>query len=275
MAERHFPLERLAKALRADGVFAQVLDDAQGKSARNFAAVGYYRGCQAVVQHHSVSSGLYPQNDIAYIDGGKGDGYIISNAYTSRTGVVTLIASGPTYTEGLGGPYGIIPQNRANDVCFSNEIASWGEYDSQYPQAQQDAVEAFAYHAGRIAAEVWQWPDDPFGRYRAFAHFEWAPGRKIDPRGVSRWSPEGGMWDMDAFRSDLSARDDSTGDDMARINGFFIRVRGTADHFLCIPQTGDSKARLEPDEPAPLVLDGDTRRLEQLAGYPLTPMPGE
>lgn len=64
-------------------------------------------------------------------------------------------------------------------------------------------------------------------------------------------------------------------DNMARVNGFFIRVRGTQDHFLCIPQTGDSKARLEPDEPSPLVLTGDIGKLEDLAGYPLTPMPGE
>ena len=60
--------------------------------------------------------------------------------------------------------------------------------------------------------------------------------------------------------------------DMARINGFFVKFEGRADHFLCIPQTGDSKARLEPDAPRPILARVDSlAELEDLAGYPLTP----
>lgn len=209
MIPAHFPLERLARALDADGIKCVIRPNAQGKSARRFSTAygasrdGYYVGCQAIVEHHTVSSGLNPENDLAFIDGGKGDGYTISNAYTALDGTVHLIASGPTYTEGAGGPLGIIPENRGNDVSFSNEIASWGAPLSVYPQEQQDAVAAFAHHAAIIAADVWDWPDDPFAPHRTFAHFEWAPTRKVDPRGVSRWSPDGGMWDMDAFRAEL------------------------------------------------------------------------
>lgn len=218
MTEPHFPLGRLATDLRADGIQCDILPGAQGRSARRFTD-GYYVGCQAVVQHHSVSSGFYPENDIEFILHGKGEGYVIANAYTGRYGKVTLIASGPTYTEGTGGPWGIIPANRANDVAFSNEIASWGAEDSAYPTVQQDAVLALGYHAGRIAAEVWDWADDPYSPHRAFSHFEWAPGRKIDPRGVSRWSPAGGMWDMDAFRRDMTEyrKDDPTVDTLEYI----------------------------------------------------------
>lgn len=206
MTPAHFPLDRLAQALRADGIQCVIRPGAQGRSARNFAAVGYYVGCQAIDQHHTVSSGVYPLNDIVYIEHGKGEGYVIANAYTALDGTIYLIASGPTYTLGSGGPYGIIPENRGNDVSFSNEIASWGNVDSVYPQVQQDAVEGFAFHAGLIAADVWEWPDDPFAPHRAFSHFEWSPGRKVDPRGISRWSPDGGMWDMDLFRAELANR---------------------------------------------------------------------
>ena len=202
----HFPLDRLATALRAEGVEVDVLPGAQGRSARMFTN-GYSRGCQAVVEHHTAGSGMYPDADIRYILNGKGEGYVISNAYTWRTKKkITLIASGPTYTEGSGGPYGLIPANGANSIAFSNEIANPGGEQDIYPPFQQEAIAAFAYHAGLIAAEVWGWADDPFGKYRAFSHFEWAPGRKIDPRGVSRWSPLGDMWDMDQFRAELRNR---------------------------------------------------------------------
>lgn len=220
MPERHMPLARLAEAIRGDGFQVIIRPGAQGKSARNFATIGYYMGCQATVEHHTVSSGLNPLNDVGYIESGKGVGYVIANAYTALDGTIWLIASGPTYTEGTGGPWGIIPRNRAVDVCFSNEIASWGAEGSVYPRAQQDAAASLAYHAGLIAADVWDWPDDPFSRYRNFAHFEWTDaspetfGRKVDPRGISRWSPNGGRWNMDAFRNELTTRNSNQENDM-------------------------------------------------------------
>jgi LysM repeat protein len=206
--ERHFPLDRLAAALRSDGVTVHILDGAQGRSARNFSDVGYYRGCQAVVQHHTVSSGQYPHSDIDYILHGKGEGYVIANAYTWRVTVptVTLIASGPTYTEGRGGPHGIIPENRANDVSFSNEIANWGDGVQSYPWAQQHAAKLLAYHACKIAADIWDWPDDPFNRFRLFGHFEWT-SRKVDPLGPSAWHIPGRSWDMDRHRRDVAGLD--------------------------------------------------------------------
>ncbi len=36
------------------------------------------------------------------------------------------------------------------------------------------------------------------------SHFEWAPGRKIDPSGPSMWAASG-KWNMDEFREDVAA----------------------------------------------------------------------
>lgn len=270
----HFPLDRLAEALEGDGVEVDMRPGAQGKSARMFASVGYHRGCQAVVEHHTASSGWHPLNDLAFIDGGKGDGYIISNAYTWRTRKrISLIASGPTYTEGRGGPLGIIPENGGNTVSFSNEIAHPGD-NSPYPDFQQEAILSLAYHAGRIAAEVWGWPDDPFGPTRAFAHFEWTP-RKIDPYGTSRWSPNGGKWDMDAFRRDLRSRivtppeENSMGMRVTK-----IRFRSFQEQLVCFRASGDTLDTMGIRGDEVVVLDDPTpaqrRAIEQGLGKPLT-----
>lgn len=207
----HFDLNRLAAALRANSVTVDLLPGAQGRSARKFTN-GYYAGCQASCVHHTGSSGTNPHNDIQYILQGKGTGYVISNAYTWRSEVpkVTLIASGPTYTEGTGGPLGIIPANRGNDFCFSNETA--GGMGAAFPPGQQRAVEILHREVNKQAAELWNWPGDPFSRDRLFSHFEWAPGRKVDPKGASQWSTGYTMWDMDAFRRSVAAAQQPKGE---------------------------------------------------------------
>lgn len=201
----HFPLVELHAALLADGIDCTVLPGAQGRSARMFTE-GFYAGCQASCVHHTASTGQYPVNDVAFILAGKGEGYVIANSYTALDGHVTLIASGPTYTEGKGGPIGVVPQDRGNHVSFSNEIA--GGLGAPFPQAQCHAAMVLHYHTNRIAAEVWAWPDNPFGPTRLFSHFEYAPGRKIDPSGTSNgfdWATGYTMWDMIQFRADVSA----------------------------------------------------------------------
>jgi hypothetical protein len=60
----------------------------------------------------------------------------------------------------------------------------------------------------RLVAAVLDWannetPGAPLSAGDVFAHFEWAPGRKIDPAGPSQWAPNGGMWNMDAFRGSV------------------------------------------------------------------------
>lgn len=277
MTVAHFPLERLAEAMRADGVEVEILPGAQGRSARMFTS-GYHRGCQAVVEHHTASSGWNPENDIRYINGGKGDGYIISNAYTWRTRKkITLIASGPTYTEGRGGPRGIIPENGGNTVSFSNEIAHPGD-NSPYPDFQQEAILSFAFHAGRIAAEVWGWPDDPYGPNRAFSHFEWTT-RKIDPHGTSRWSPNGGKWNMDEFRADLRSYQTITPppeeDDMG-MNVTKLRFEGYAEQLVCFRASADTLRTMGIFDDDVVVLANPTPEqraaIEAGLGNPLSPL---
>jgi len=209
----HFPLAELRDALAADGIRCDILSGAQGRSARKFTS-GYYQGCQASVVHHTASSGNNPSGDISYILNGQGEGYVVANAYASRAGIITLIASGPTYTEGAGGPRGIIPTDRGNDVCFSLEIG--GGLGTPYTEAQCKAVMHFHYHANRIAARVWGWPDsNPWNANRLFAHFEWT-SRKIDPKGETKpysWATGYNMWNMDRFRADVAALNTDSGDD--------------------------------------------------------------
>jgi len=225
----HFPLDRLRSALVADGVNVIVVAGAQGRSARRFTN-GYYRGCQASVVHHTASSGRNPAAEVNYILRGKGDGHVIANVYTALDGAVHLIASGPTYTEGSGGPYGIIPANRANDVAFSNEVA--GGMGAPFPTPEQTRSVALVHgHANRIAADVWGWPDDPFAAHRLFAHFDWAPGRKIDPAGESPWSTGYTRWNMNGFRADARAATEPNQGD-TDMDPFRWRPHGYSNQFL-------------------------------------------
>lgn len=292
----HLPLTLVQDRLADFGVLATILPGAQGRSARMFAATGYPHGCQAICSHHTVSSGLRPESDIAFILNGNGDGYVISNAYTALDGHVTLIASGPTYTEGSGGPRGTIPANGGNTVCFSNEIASWGADNSPYPNPQQHAALVLAAVVGEIAAEIYEWTEPAWHPWRNFAHFEWAPGRKVDPRGVSRWSPQGGLWNMNAFRADIETLlTQSPEHDMT--NEFLLRLKGRADVVKVVDNTpmplskhalnvemyagtpnlyGVAPAganQKDPREsPAPYHA-GTAAWLEHQLGYPLTPSP--
>ena len=204
MTLAHMPLADLANRLQGKGLTVVIRPRSQGKAARKFTA-GYYRGCQAVVMHHTGSSGLSPSGDIGWIDGkgGSDPGFVIANGYIARDGTVTLIASGPTYTEGAGGPWGLIPSGRANDVAFSYEIG--GTTKGTYPHVQQHASLIAAQVTCELAAELWAWYDDPYNPHRLFTHFEWAPDRKVDVGGFSRWSVDGNQWDFDKFRADTAA----------------------------------------------------------------------
>ena len=41
-------------------------------------------------------------------------------------------------------------------------------------------------------------------------HVEWAPDRKVDPAGPSRWATGNETWDLDRFRADVEAFTGST-----------------------------------------------------------------
>jgi hypothetical protein len=143
--------------------------------------------------HHTASPlRTDGQLDVNYIVSGSPVAPV-SNLYLDRTGVAWCCAGGPTNTNGAGGPLGTVPKDQMNAHAIGIEIANNGIGEA-YPVVQQDAavvmVRALCAH---------------YGISQIYSHSQWAPTRKIDPTGPSRWSPQGGKWNMDAFRAEVAA----------------------------------------------------------------------
>lgn len=118
-------------------------------------------------------------------------------------GVWFVIAAGPTNTNGIGidtwhpvGDPNRVPNDSMNSYAIGIELMNNG-IGEPYPVGMQDALlrGAVALHRHyRI------------GVYEARAHFEWAPTRKIDPAGPSRWinvEDKYQRWNMGKFRFDI------------------------------------------------------------------------
>ena len=156
-----------------------------------------------VIIHHTASgpsSDGWP--DVNYCCFGDDDSPI-GNLYLSRDGTVYVMAGGASNTNGSGqDPCGITPDDSMNSHSIAIEAGNNGTGEP-WPDAQQDAylalvsalLEAYGIPAGQV-----------------HSHAEWAPGRKVDPAGPSRWAYGSATWDEDAFRGDL---DDDTGGSMA------------------------------------------------------------
>lgn len=135
----------------------------------------------------------------------------IGNATISRDKdgpLVALYAGLAANTAGVGGPRltsrGVIPKDGANRVSFAFEAENDGTHEV-WTDTMCDL-----YVAATVAVLDWasnQTPGAPLGAGDVFAHFEWAPGRKIDPRGPSRFNDfaDVTLWDMDRFRGEVFA----------------------------------------------------------------------
>lgn len=142
----------------------------------------------------------------------------VGNFSLDRDGVWWVGAAGASNTQGKGGPYrcsrGTIPLDQGNRYTIAIEAANNG-VGEPWPADQQDS-----YVRG-VAALIVGLRDQ--GAYDAaarrhrpilldplvddIAHFEWAPTRKIDPAGPSRWADMGDRymrWQMDEFRTDAA-----------------------------------------------------------------------
>lgn len=143
----------------------------------------------------------------------------VGNFSLDRDGVWWVGAAGASNTQGKGGPYkcsrGTIPLDQGNRYTIAIEAANNG-LGEPWPAHQQDS------YARGIAALIVGLRDQ--GAYDAaarrhrpitldpavdpIAHFEWAPTRKIDPAGPSKWADTNDRyqrWRMDDFRSDVAA----------------------------------------------------------------------
>ena len=149
-----------------------------------------------VLVHHTASgpsSDGWP--DTNYCTFGNPDSPV-GNLYLSRDGTIYVMAGGAANTNGSGSdPCGIVPDDGMNARSIAIEAGNGGTGEP-WPQVQQDSyvwlVAALCTAYGIAPAQV-------------HSHFEWAPGRKIDPAGESRYASGSAMWDMDVFRVDVAS----------------------------------------------------------------------
>ena len=181
-------LTDMADVLRAAGL--RVMETPGWKERAYLKWGGYTQPPTHVMVHHTASK-TSVANDLHYIT--TSALAPIGNLYLDRTGVVWMVAAGQAVTNGKGSsaPWnGGVPDNEMNHWSISIEAANDGIGES-WPQVQTDAYVA-------MCAALCTHYRIPTQHVRA--HWEWAPGRKIDPAGPSPWAVGKASWDMVGFR---------------------------------------------------------------------------
>lgn len=186
-------LTDLADVVRRAGL---VVQEEPGWQTRARSSGGYGSGRPTHVMVHHTASGPSSdgQADVNYCCYGS-DSRPVANLYLARSGKVWIMAAGATNTNGQGQDSwgGGVPDDSMNTHAIGIEAANGGTGE-EWPTAQQDAyLVLVSALCGAYAI--------PLGQVRA--HFEWAPGRKIDPAGNSRYATGGASWRMDQFRGDV------------------------------------------------------------------------
>lgn len=189
-------LTDLADVCRATGLTVGEVD---GWRIRSRSSGGFDAVLGASAHHTASNPATDGAPDVRYITN-VSPYKPISNLYLDRGGQVWVIAAGATNTCGKGGPWLDIGQDQANRTTIGVEMANNG-VGEPWPAVQQHAAVTlyraiWSHYGARFA-----WSDPR----RIFAHKEWAPGRKIDPAGPSMWANSAGIWDMDAFRADVTS----------------------------------------------------------------------
>ncbi len=188
-------LTDLADVCRTAGLVVHTVD---GWERRARGSGGYDPGRPTHVMVHHTASGPSsdPSGDVGYITSGSPDAPL-ANLYLSRSGQVWVIAAGATNTNGSGSaPWpGGCPNDQMNTHAIGIEAANQGTGEP-WPMAQQNAYVALC--SGLCLAYG-------IGADLVRAHFEWAPGRKIDPAGQSMYAAGAASWAMPAFRDDVAS----------------------------------------------------------------------
>lgn len=205
-------LDELADWCRMLGLRVVEYDGWQRRGRRNNSP--YDRTPTHLMIHHTASS-TSPANDVAYMMT-NADVAPLANLMIDRTGVVHVMAAGPTNTNGSGTDTwgGGVPADSMNSYALGVELANRGTGEP-YPRAQTDAILLLA--AAAVAAGLL-----PSSRIRA--HHEWAPDRKIDPAGSSPWATGSNRWDMTRFRADVQQLADSLRDTGAMADTYKFRT---------------------------------------------------
>lgn len=187
-------LQDLADVLRRAGLEVKEVD---GWKHRRRGGAGYSTARPlGIIIHHTASR--------ASFDGAPDAEYMtfhcenkpLANLYLDRSGRWWVLAAGATNTNGKGGPWGRIPENGANSRVLGIEAGNDG-VGEVWPDVMQES-----YLRGVVAlADAYDIDTND-----VLSHREWAPLRKVDPAGPSRFSRGNQPWDMNRFRAEVAAR---------------------------------------------------------------------
>lgn len=156
---------------------------------------GYQSGAPNHLMIHHTATGPASDGwpDVNYCCSGSGDSPL-GNLYLSRNGTIYVMAGGAANTNGTGqDPCGIVSPDNMNSQSIAIEAGNGGTGEV-WPDAQQNSyvalcealLEAYGIHVGAL-----------------HAHWEYSPGRKIDPAGNSRFAGGGSSWNMDTYRGEV------------------------------------------------------------------------
>jgi LysM repeat protein len=184
-------LLELADVLRKAGLTVREVD---GWKQRSRGGNGYpAAGPVGIIVHHTASPASWNgERDVKYMTFDC-DVKPMANLYLDRSGSWWVLSAGATNTNGKGGPWGPIPLNSANSRVIGIEAGNNGIGEA-WPDPMQDS-----YVKGVAAlAEAYR-----VDSANILGHHEWAPKRKVDPAGPSRFgtiNPQR-SWDMGKFRT--------------------------------------------------------------------------
>jgi N-acetylmuramoyl-L-alanine amidase len=189
-------LADLADVCRRTGYPVIVVDGWQDR-ARGSGGYDSGRPNHVIIHHSASGPDADGWSDVNYCCYGDPDAPLC-NLYLARDGTIYVCAAGATNTNGSGSDLcGIVPDDSMNSSAIGIEAGNDG-VGEPWPEAQQQSYVALC---GALCAAY------GIGVEQIHSHAQWAPSRKIDPAGPSRWAEGAATWDMDRFRADV---DDTT-----------------------------------------------------------------
>jgi len=184
-------LTDLASVCRGAGL---VVQEESGWQHRSRSSGGYDSGRPDHVMVHHTASGASSdgQPDVDYMTY-RADARPLANLYLSRSGKCWVMAGGATNTNGSGRCPHCGATDNMNSRAIGIEAGNNGTGEP-WPMALQDAYvrlcSALCAHYG-ITNEAVQ------------MHHTYAPSRKVDPAGPSRWTGSG-SWPLDPFQASVA-----------------------------------------------------------------------
>jgi len=171
--------------------------EVDGWQTRGRSSGGYDSGRPSHLMAHHTASGPSSDgwSDVNYCCYGA-DAKPLANLYISRVPEIYVMAAGATNTNGSGiDPCGVADDDTMNTHAIGIEAANNG-VGEPWPAAQQDC---YVQLCSELCIGY------GIGLNQIHAHFEYAPSRKIDPAGESRYAKGADKWTMPAFVADVAA----------------------------------------------------------------------